>query len=114
LLQAVCHQAQAQRQAFAYLPFAEFATLTPELLDGLESSPLVCFDDLQAVTGVRVWEEALFTLVERLRAHHGLLVVAANAAPTHIGLTLPDLVTRLTWGPVYPLHALSDEEKLAA
>jgi len=115
LLQALCHRAQAEHgQTFAYLPFNELATLSPALLDGLESSPLVCFDDLQAVAGVRIWEEALFALVERLRAQQGLLVVAASAAPAHIGLTLPDLVTRLTWGPIYPLHALSDEEKLAA
>lgn len=114
LLQAACHHAHAAAREFVYLPLAETVGLAPTLLEELESTPLICLDDLQAIAGQRAWEESVFALAERLRARAGLLIVAANAPPAQLGVTLPDLVTRLGWGPVYPLHALTDEEKLAA
>jgi DnaA family protein len=114
LLQGACHRAQELGLAFAYVPFTDATAFTPDLLDGFEQAPLVCLDDLHAIAGKHAWEQALFALVERLRARQGLLIAAADAAPAHIGLTLPDLVTRLTWGPGYPLQTLSDDEKLAA
>lgn len=115
LLQAACHHAQEARRTFAYIPFFEVADLAPTLLEGIESAPLVCLDDLQAVAGKSDWEEAIFAVAERLRARHqGLLVVAASAAPAHVGLGLPDLVTRLSWGPVFPLQTLNDDDKLEA
>jgi DnaA family protein len=114
LLQAACHRLHERGRSFTYVPFSEAVVLEPSVLDEFEAVPLVCLDDVNAIAGKRAWEEAVFVLVERVRVRHGLLLVAANAAPTHIGLTLPDLVTRLSWGPIYPLQALTDEDKLAA
>ncbi len=114
LLQAACHRAQALALSFVYVPFNEVHSLSPSLLDGFESAALVCLDDLHAIAGSRAWEEAVFALTERLRARDGLLVVAADAPPVQLKITLPDLITRLSCGPVYPLQLLDDEEKLAA
>lgn len=114
LLQAACHHAQTFALPFSYLPFGDVAVFTPALLDDLESVSLVCLDDLQTIAGLRMWEEAVFALSERLRSSGGLLVAAAQAPVAQLALTLPDLVTRLTWGPTYPLQTLSDDEKLAA
>ena len=44
---------------------------------------------------------------------HGALLVAGEAAPTQMGLR-DDLATRLSWGLVYQLHPLSDQEKAEA
>ncbi len=41
------------------------------------------------------------------------LIVAGNAAPTHMGLR-DDLATRLAWGLTYQLQPLTDEEKALA
>jgi DnaA-homolog protein len=114
LLQAVSHQAQSLALPFSYVPLFEVRRLSPSVLDGLEAVQLVCLDDLHAIAGVRAWEEAVFTLIERLTTHGGLFVASADAPVAQLSLTLPDLVTRLAWGPVYPLQPLSDEEKLAA
>jgi DnaA family protein len=114
LLQAACHHAQARAANYSYVPLHDAIHLSPATLDDLDSAPLVCLDDMQAIAGKRLWEEAVFALAERLRARDGLLVAAADAPPTQLALTLPDLVTRLGWGPVFPLHALDDEEKIAA
>lgn len=114
LLQAASHQAQAVDLPFSYVPLYEVRRLSPSVLDGLEAVQLVCLDDTHAVAGVRAWEEAVFTLIERLTARGGLLVASADAPAAQLALTLPDLATRLAWGPVYALQPLSDEEKLAA
>lgn len=114
LLQAVSHQAHAYALPFSYVPLFEVRRLSPSVLDGLEAVQLVCVDDLHAVAGVRIWEEAIFTLVERLTARGGLFIASADAPTAQLALTLPDLVTRLAWGPVYSLQPLSDDEKLAA
>ncbi len=114
LLEAACRAAHACGLSAAYVPLADARALGPALLENREASALVCLDDLEAVAGDARWEAALFALSERLRAAGGMLLVAARRAPAHLGLRLPDLASRLGWGPVYQLPALSDDEKLAA
>jgi len=56
---------------------------------------------------------ALFTLYNRQRESGGMLLVSGSAAPAHLNLR-DDLRTRLGWGLVYQVQALSDEEKALA
>jgi len=114
LLEAACRAAQEQGQAPLYVPLADKADITPALLEDIEQVPLVCVDDVDAIAGDTAWEAALFALYERLRAHGGMLVLAARTSPAGIGLKLADLATRLTAGLVYQLQSLSDAEKIAA
>ncbi len=114
LLEAACRAAQEQGQAPLYVPLADKADITPALLEDIEQVPLVCVDDVDAIAGDTAWEAALFALYERLRAHGGMLVLAASTSPAGIGLKLADLATRLTAGLVYQLQPLSDAEKIAA
>ena len=97
-----------------YLPLQELLTLAPELLEGLEQQALIAIDDVQAIAGMPQWEEALFHLYNRVRDCGHRLVVSATVAPAGLTLTLPDLTSRLGWGPVFQLAALSDTDKRAA
>ena len=54
-----------------------------------------------------------FDLYNALRERGGALVASGSAPPVQLELR-EDLVTRLAWGLVYQLHALSDEEKARA
>jgi DnaA family protein len=56
---------------------------------------------------------ALFELYNRLRENGGMLLVSGPAAPAHLKLR-DDLRTRLGWGLIYQVQALSDEEKALA
>jgi DnaA-homolog protein len=56
---------------------------------------------------------ALFNTCNQLRETGGALLASGEAAPMRIGLR-DDLATRLSWGLVYQLHLLSDEEKAQA
>jgi len=55
----------------------------------------------------------LFNTYNRLRASSGVLIASGDAAPMQMGLR-DDLATRLSWGLVYQLHPLTDEEKAQA
>ncbi len=110
LLQALCH---AETTA-AYLPLGELRGFGPAVLDGLEAMSLVCVDDLQAVAADPGWEVALFHLYNRVREEGGRLVAAATLSPAALPVALPDLKSRLVWGPVFQLMPLDDAGKLAA
>jgi DnaA family protein len=56
---------------------------------------------------------ALFNLHNLIRASRGALLASGNAPPAQLALRA-DLVTRLASGLVYQLHALNEEEKVAA
>ena len=114
LLQAACHRVDEEGGAAAYLPLGELVAMSPELLEGMEQMSLVCIDELDAVAGNAQWELALFHLYNRMRDRGSHLVTAGRAAPAALGLQLPDLVSRLSWGPVFQLQVLDDEEKAAA
>ena len=112
LLQACCHYAHQHQLSSVYLPLTHLLSLSPEVLNGLETLALVCLDDLHVVAGLPEWEEAIFHLYNRIHAAGGSIIVTAHDLPRSIQLRLPDLVSRLSWGIVYQLHPLSDAEKL--
>lgn len=114
LLQAACRAADAHGGRSAYLPGGELRLLAPSILEGLEQLALVCLDDVHAVAGAAAWERGVFDLYNRCRDAGTRILVAGAQAPAGLGLALPDLVSRLSWGPVYQLRPLGDEQKLEA
>lgn len=114
LLQAACQYADENQRTVAYLPMTELADLSAEIFDGLEQMALVCLDDVQLIAGKAEWEEALFHFYNRMRDAGGSLLVTANVAPSALAVVLPDLQSRLTWGPVLQLNELDDVGKISA
>ena len=59
-------------------------------------------------------QQRVFVLMNEVRAHPGAaLVTTGRVAPAQLALR-DDVRTRLAWGLVYQVHALSDEEKARA
>lgn len=114
LLQAACHVAEPLRRPAVYLPMSEIIHLSPVILEGMEHLSLVCIDDIQLIAGHAVWEEAVFHLFNRIRQENNTLIVGGNAAPRQLPIALPDLVSRLSWGVVFQLLPLDDENKIEA
>jgi DnaA family protein len=114
LLQAACRYGADQDKNVVYLPLSEVHDYSLEMLLGLEQLDLVCIDDLHRIAGNTIWQNALFDLFNRLRESGSHLVMAADNVPAAVGITLPDLESRLTWGVIYQLHTLDDQEKLKA
>jgi len=58
-------------------------------------------------------QRAFFNLYNQLRERTGIVLAAGDAPPARLKLR-PELVTRLGWGLVYQVQALSDDEKALA
>jgi len=76
-------------------------------LEGMEQVDLLCIDDIQRLD--RAAEVDLFHCINRCREVDTRLIIAADRAPTELGLMLPDLQTRLAWGLVFQVQPLSDD-----
>jgi len=96
------------------LSCAELLTLSVDVLDGLEQINVICLDDIQLLTGNKIWEQAVFDLYNRVLEQNNYLVVSGDQSVNQLGLTLPDLVSRLSWGLTEQLKPLSDGEKITA
>lgn len=114
LLQAACRLAGEHGRRAIYLPMAQTVLLDPEVVENLGSCALVCVDDVHRVAGIEPWQRALFTLFNALAENSGSFVASARDAPNAIKRLLPDLASRLAWGPVFKLDPLTDEDKIVA
>ena len=113
LLCALCNQYLNEQRAAIYVPLNKSHYFSPAVLENLEQQELVCLDDLQEVIGNPDWEVAIFDLINRIReTGKTLLVIGADQSPTNLSVHLPDLASRLTWGEVYQLMPLNDQQKI--
>lgn len=113
LLQAACHAASASGRRAIYLPMSQAVLLDPDVTENLESCALVCVDDVHRTAGIEPWQHALFSLFNAVVEHGGSFVATARSAPAAIPRLLPDLASRLGWGPVYQVTVLDDPDKIA-
>ncbi|HEC15595.1 MAG TPA: DnaA regulatory inactivator Hda [Sedimenticola sp.] len=111
LLQSACRQAGDLGQAAAYIPLRQAADLAPAIFEDLDRLGLLCLDDVEQIAGNPAWEQALFNLFNRLMARKARLLVTADRSPAGLGLALPDLASRLSWGLNYRLQPLSEEDR---
>lgn len=111
LLQAACHQAEAEGRASVCISIAELEPFGPDALAGLESQELICLDDLDRVAGQERWEEAVFHLYNRVQDRASLLVVSLSEVPARSGFVLPDLVSRLSHGLTLQLGIYRDDDR---
>ena len=113
LLKGVCQHYLAQQRPALYVPLNKAQYFSPAVLENLEQQALVCLDDLQAVIGNAEWEVAIFDLINRVReTGRTLLIMSADQSPANLPVQLPDLASRLTWGEVYQLAPLNDQQKI--
>ncbi len=114
LLQAACSEASTRGRAVVYLPLAQLVKRSPRLLQELEGVDVVAFDDLDCLTEASEWQQATFHLFNRLHDAGRELLLAGPRRPARLGLTLPDLVSRLQGALVLRLEQLGDEDNVLA
>jgi DnaA-homolog protein len=114
LLQAVCADANSRKLRAAYLPLADIRQMGSEMLSGWGEIDIVCVDDIERVASDRAWNLALFALHQQLEERQGRLVVASTLIPSALGMTLPDLASRLAHGLTLTLQPLSEDEQMNA
>ena len=107
LLKGEVAELQRAGTAAVYIPCAA----DTRLAEGLERMDCVVLDDVDRLDDEG--QIAAFGLYNALREHNGALLAAGAAPPVQLKLR-EDLVTRLAWGLVDQVHALTDEEKARA
>lgn len=113
LLQGCCHAISSKNKPAVYLPLSLLKEWGPESIEGMEDQSLIAIDDLEAIAGDKVWEEAIFHLYNRVRDNQQtLLIIAGRYALTNTAIHLADLKSRLAHGLVIQLQELQDELKI--
>jgi len=107
LLKATVAELQREGAAACYLA----CSAGLEFASGLERVECVALDDVDRLDDAG--QLAAFDLYNALRERGGALLAAAAAPPAQLKLR-EDLATRLAWGLVYQVHALTDEAKAQA
>lgn len=114
LLQACCYQAQVQGGSAAYLSLRQLSAYGARVLDGLDQCALLALDDLDVIIGDLEWETALFHLINRCRENNQPLLLAGQKNPYELECELPDLASRLVWGPTYRIRVLDEARAIEA
>ncbi len=114
LLHAWCKRLSDAGLKVAFLPLSQHQALSPVICEGLDRLDALCIDDINNITGIASWEEAIFHLYNRMRDAGKLILIAGNATPVGLGLNLADLVSRLNGALVMQVVKLNDEEKIKA
>jgi DnaA family protein len=96
------------------LSCAELKKLPVEVLDGLEQIDSICLDDIHLIAGDKRWQQAIFDLYNRVLEQNNYLLISGNESAQKLGISLPDLVSRLTWGLTEQIKPLDDDEKVIA
>jgi len=106
LLSAACQDFSASGYQVAYLT-GELAS-NDGALSAMENLDLLCLDDLHLLKPAA--QETLFHCINRCRESGTRLIFSSQVSIDELSFSLADLVTRLSWGPVFQLHALTDKE----
>jgi DnaA family protein len=114
LLQACCHEAQNHNLSSFYFDLSNGQLPDSEMLTGLDECEVVCFDNIELISGNAIWELAFFNFFNRHRDRGHKLIVSASSAPNAIAIQLPDLRTRLNWGLTLKIQTLSDSDRIQA
>lgn len=114
LIHAACTYAEHLNQTTFCMSFSQLTELSIEVLEGLENYALICLDNVQLISGNVVWQQAVFDLFNRIFEQGHKVIITGDNNVKSLGITLPDLVSRLSWGETQSLKLLSDQDKLIA
>lgn len=107
LLQAVCHQAKAEKKTASYIPMEQFMDLPVDALIFDNQFDVICVDDIDKAAGNLEWERRLFVLFNAMHdASQTLVFSSKQPAPAFV---LPDLASRMKLLEMVPLTKPSDK-----
>lgn len=113
LLIGACRAALEANRPARYVSLAQLSTPRSDAIAGIRPEGLLAIDDVQAIAGEHDAERALFDLYNRAKAAEARMLFAGNASPAELGITLPDLVSRLSMCTQYALRPLDDAGRRA-
>lgn len=113
LLIGACRAVIDANRPARYVSLTQLPAPRADAIAAVDAEGLLAIDDVQAIAGERGAERALFDLYNRAKAADGRMLFAAGASPAELGVTLPDLVSRLAMCTQYALRPLDDAGRRA-
>lgn len=111
LLIAACAAAGSSGRVAQYL---SLRGAQPAAIRALGGSDLLALDDVDALARDAAAEHALFDLYNRCKVEKATLLFAGRDTPAHLGIALPDLVSRLSSCTQLALRPLSEAQRREA
>ena len=96
------------------LSCAELIQLPVAVLEGLEQIDFICLDDIHLIADNTQWQQAIFDLYNRVLEQNNYLLISGDESAQQLGISLPDLVSRLSWGLTEQVKPMDDAEKVQA
>jgi DnaA family protein len=113
LLIGACRAVIDANRPARYVSLTQLPAPRADAIAAVDAEGLLAIDDVQAIAGERGAERALFDLYNRAKAADGRMLFAAGASPAELGVTLPDLVSRLAMCTQCALRPLDDAGRRA-
>jgi len=113
LLQASCRYVTEKGQSSVYLPFGDHSLpLIPDVLIGLEQTPLVCLDDMTEIVGDSKWELALANLITKSSVQGHTVILAGQLSINDWAIKTNELAKALMMVLPIELHAVIEKEEV--
>ncbi|WP_111892125.1 DnaA regulatory inactivator Hda [Acinetobacter sp. MB5] len=96
LLSAICDSYCEIGKTAIQVSLLQLLDAPIEAITSLEQYDLVALDDIEAISGVKHWQKAVFHLINNSDQEGRQLVFSSRYAPIELKLELPDLQSRLT------------------
>ncbi len=113
LLQASCRYVTEKGHASVYLPFGDHSLpLIPDVLIGLEQTPLVCLDDMAEIIGDAKWELALANLITKSSVQGHTVILAGRLNINDWSIKTNDLAKALMMVLPIELHPIVEKEEV--
>ncbi|MCB1936120.1 MAG: DnaA regulatory inactivator Hda [Nitrosomonas sp.] len=107
LLQAIVNHFIGKQQTAYYFPGE-----IPQQFEATDDIACLAVDDIERLDDIG--QIKLFHIYNQLRDRKfAVFIVSGNVAPSHLNVR-PDVLTRLSWGLVYQVHELTENEKIEA
>lgn len=119
LLYASCQYASENNSSHAYFDLKMLHQFPASVILEAQQKDLICIDNIHVVKDDLTWQIAIFDLLNKVieknqsianPEHYCKVIISATHSPASIGLSLPDLVSRLSWGTVFKLAPLNDDK----
>lgn len=119
LLYATCQFASENSYTHAYFDLKLLNQFPASVILNAQEKDLICIDNIDVVKDDITWQIAIFDLLNKVieknqsidnAKYKCKVVISASYSPKTIGLSLPDLVSRLSWGTEFKLAPLDDNK----
>ncbi len=115
LLQAACRFITEKGRTSVYLPMADKSLpLIPDVLVGLEQTPLVCLDDIELLIGDEKWEKALANLLTKSSVQGHVVILSGGQSINQWQIATQELAKALMNVLPIAVQPLEDKAEIIA